>query len=126
MFVFSGIAAAWSGLSMAWRFFNSPLGRIVGAGLIAAAIYGTGYLRGSNKAETRCQEAAVRAELAAAQRDLAIQRAAAEFARKKADELSKAKDDLDQKVSEYEADLQKQGHRCPLSADDVKRLRNIR
>jgi hypothetical protein len=63
-------------------FLRSPLGRLVGIGLIVAIASGASYMRGKHQAEAACDAAAARAELAAIKIDRDNQAARADHATK--------------------------------------------
>lgn len=80
-------------------FALSPAGRLVGVLLIAGGLYGAGFVRGKNRAEGRCQTAALRAEVETLKRDRDIARNAAADAAARATAIEAATA-ADQKIIE--------------------------
>lgn len=116
--------AALAFLQGALAFLMSPIGRLIGVGVISLSV---GLWQGWSIRDKLCDRAELRSQLAAQQRDLGIQKAATEFAKRQAAALERTAGDLQQKVEAYEAERDKvKGDRCRLTGDDVKRLRNIR
>lgn len=118
------IASILTMLQGAWAFLTSPVGRYVGYGLIALAVYGAGFLRGEQRADLRCQTSQLQAEADAKQRDLD----AAADASDDDDRLYKqieanAKTDKE-KIRAYQSELaHRKNDTCVINADDVRRLR---
>ncbi|MCC6315357.1 MAG: hypothetical protein IT337_15240 [Thermomicrobiales bacterium] len=106
-------------------FLLSPVGRIVGIGVLAAVVAGGIWKAGYNYASRACQAAALRADLAAARQDLDAARRAEAAARAAADDLEKQKEADDEARRRLEAEIAKrpEGARCGLSHDDAERLR---
>lgn len=97
---------------------------LIALAIIAAFI--TGDIRGHRLSDAKCKAADIAMQLKAAQRDASIAADTAKLAKQQADELSKANDDLNRKVTDYETVIAKRGGPgCPLTGDDVRRLRNI-
>jgi hypothetical protein len=80
-------------------FALSPAGRLIGILLVAGGLYTAGFVRGKNRAETRCQTAALRAEVATLKRDRDIARNAAADAATRATAIEAA-NAADQKIIE--------------------------
>jgi hypothetical protein len=97
--------------------------------LIALAVgvaWLAGDIHGHRKADAACRAADIAMQLKAAQRDATIAADTARLAQSQADDLSKLNEDLNRKVSDYESSLKNRpGPGCPLSADDLRRLRNV-
>jgi hypothetical protein len=97
--------------------------------MVASAIviaWLAGDIHGHRKEATKCRAADIAMQLAAAKRDASIQADTAKLAQQQADELTKVNANLTRKVSDYEASLKSRpGPGCPLTGDDVRRLRDI-
>lgn len=93
-------------------FFGSKLGRVVGIGLIAVAVYGAGEVRGRRVATEACKAAAERAEKAAGTQDRVAQQGQDVDNTATLDMLQKQKEKADATI----ADLQFQLNARPLSA----------
>jgi hypothetical protein len=94
--------------------------------LSVAIAFGWGWFKGKNFAEDRCNEGAQRVLVSKLQRDLqAIQ----EANRVEDLERTRLEEELEKtnaKVKDYEAQIRSSSRACPLDADDIKRLRDIR
>ena len=99
------------------------VGAVIGIGLLAGA-----YLKGYWAAREACQDSALKAQIAAMQRDMAAWRAADKVEKMLADELENENRELEQKVSDYEAELAKRpiDSRCLLDQRDVDGMRGNR
>jgi hypothetical protein len=106
--------------------FGFSLGPYIIAGGLALAIGGAGvaYVKGYNNARLQCREAELQAELDTLKRDLAAWKAADAVEAMLEADLAAERKSLEEKVAEYELELQSRPDaRCSLTDDDVRRLR---
>lgn len=106
-------------------FLGTPLGKVAAVAVVAAGIYGTGYLRGYSKADRACESEALRARIAAMERDADIARNAERAAKVHAADLDRMASDLLERVTSYEHALasRPEDDVCRLTDDDIGRLR---
>lgn len=108
----------------ALAFLASPLGRLVGIGLIVGAAYGAGVWKGHSVATARCRAEALQSQLDAAQTDVRAAQDAAAAAERAREEIEKAWADDKMRIAEYEQQLRKRPDpACVLSDDDLRWLR---
>lgn len=95
------------------------IGVIVVIGLMTGA-----YFKGKWSAESKCHEAELKAKIASMERDMKAWKDADYMANVLQQELEREHRQLQQKVSEYEAELAtRPDNRCTLDQHDVDRLR---
>lgn len=108
----------------ALAFLTSPLGRIVGVGLIVGATYGAGAWKGHAVATAKCRAAALQSQLDAAQTDVKAARDAAAAAEQAREDIEKASADDKVRIAQYEDQLRKRpAASCALGDDDLRWLR---
>lgn len=111
-------------IAAAASFLFSPLGRIVGIGLVVLFVAGGIWKSGYNYASRKCEAAALHAKLEAARIDKEAAEAAAAEAEKARAESDKIAAEERKKVDEYADELRKRPMGgCALGDDDLKRLR---
>nr|WP_319389259.1 hypothetical protein [uncultured Cohaesibacter sp.] len=103
-----------------WRVI---LGAVCIAGLVAS--HGIVYWKGHSNASQACQTAALEAEIDNLKRTIQINETALEAAVQRAQARDEAATTLEQKVQDYETQLEVTGN-CVLSDDDARRLSEIR
>jgi len=106
---------------------RSPIGRAGGIALIALAALGWAYFKGVGDASARCTAAADRARIGALERDLAAAERSARLANDQARAATARQNTLNQRISDYEAQLAASGDdaQCVLTDDDARRLREL-
>ena len=87
-------------------FFNSPLGRAVGMGAIALAIYTAGEVRGRRVATEACKAAAEKAQTAAVTQDRVAQSGQDADNASTFDMLQKQKEKADATIAQLQLELQ--------------------
>lgn len=108
-------------------FFLSPIGRIVGIGLIVAAAYGAGVWKGHSIATGKCNAAALLSKIDAMNTDLDAATKAADEAEKARSDLAAISADDKLRIEEYETQLRKRPDAaCTLGDDDIRWLRDGR
>lgn len=111
-------------LAGAVSFFSSPLGRWVGAGLIAVGIWVSGDLHGRFKERADNAAAQQRAEIAAKQRDLDQGEIAADDDDARLASILKNSTTNRERIDAFKTELaSRQNSACRLTADDVAGLR---
>lgn len=98
---------------------------VIGAG-IGLALLGSAYLKGHHDAASACHDAALRAQIETLNKDIAIAKSAALDEQNRANDLAISSETANRKVADYEKHLAtNKGDSCPLTGDDVRRLRGI-
>nr|WP_320141680.1 hypothetical protein [uncultured Cohaesibacter sp.] len=103
-----------------WRALLA-LGGVLGV----LALSGGAYLKGYSNASEKCQTQALKAEIESLKQAIAINRTVQEAATKRALERDEAALILEQKVNEYEAQLESRSG-CELSESDARWLSEIK
>jgi hypothetical protein len=99
------------------------------AALMALGAAGSlaGYLKGRADANGNCQEASLRAELATMRRDVEAWKAADRIEAMLQAEIEAENRELEEKVTDYERELQKSPKPdCRLSPDDIRGFDGLR
>lgn len=97
----------------------------IGALLVAGLAVGA-YWKGYSTAAGNCRDAELRAQIAAMERDLAAWKAADDVEKLLQRELDEQNADLQDKVKQYELELQNRPNGgCTLGPDDIGRLHGI-
>lgn len=103
----------------------SPLGRILGAAVLALSLSALIYGAGWRAHASHSREEQFKAERDAALRDLAVAKTAAAAAELMADEADKKFEKSIKKADDYAKSLPRNGG-CALTDSDIKQLRLIR
>src|SRR5690606_13093448 len=95
-------------------------------GLIAATIYGVGWTRGYQRADSACEAAALRSRIEAMEADMRIAKDAEKLAQQYAAELGEQAKALEERVKDYEHELATRADAgaCRLTPADIQRLRS--
>lgn len=109
MFALGGILA----------FLGNPIARYALIAVAALGLWAYAEKRGENRAEARCQEAALRAELQAKTVDQEAARAAEEQAKADASKIQGDLDEANKRITEYAERLKSQPA-CVLNDDDLR------
>ncbi|MFA5897922.1 MAG: hypothetical protein WC829_02295 [Hyphomicrobium sp.] len=116
-------AAPWLGTAAA--FVRSPLGKVLGIGVLSVSLLGYGYMKGAENAAAKCDAAALRVRIETLERDLSIAKAAELQAVAQEAAAEARQTTLNERLSSYESDLGATPPACLLTDDDVERLRNL-
>lgn len=109
-------------------FFSSSIGKIALVGLIVVGLYGTGFVRGTIRANNKCEAANLRVDLARERLALNVEKQAVKDTREALDKERELKDASDQQVKALQDELAKRGNKnvqCRVTPADRKRLLSI-
>ena len=112
------------GIGAGLSFLATPLGRVLGAGVIGLGLLGYGYVKGGADARARCDADALRSQIVALERDLDIARAAAANEERLRTAAAEREKTLQERLMDY-VEATDAPDVCAFTDTDVERLRQL-
>ena len=114
-----------AGLFKAWGFVSSPIGRVLGVGLIVIAALGYAYIKGEEHGSSASREAALEAQIETLRADVRIATRSAEAAAAQEAQAEARARTLEERLQTFENGLPPPPDGGLFTDDDVRSLREL-